>query len=96
MGLARLYFHKPKFAVLDEATSAINSDEEGTFYGVFQDLGITVFSIAHRLELQRFHTQRLHFKADGSGAYVLFDCPREPGSSEAEAWWAEKRDALLG
>jgi ABC-type uncharacterized transport system fused permease/ATPase subunit len=32
VGLARLYFHKPSYAVLDEATSAINPDEEGAFY----------------------------------------------------------------
>ena len=32
VGLARLYYHRPRFAVLDEATSAINPDEEGQLY----------------------------------------------------------------
>jgi len=32
VGLARLYYHRPRFAVLDEATSAINPDEEGMLY----------------------------------------------------------------
>ena len=32
-------------------------------------LGITVFSIAHRLELKRFHHRHVHFVADGTGAW---------------------------
>ncbi|KAK3272717.1 hypothetical protein CYMTET_18999, partial [Cymbomonas tetramitiformis] len=73
IGLARLYYHRPKFAVLDEATSAINPDEEGKLYEHLNVLGITVFSIAHRMELKRFHQQHLHFMADGTGAWSLSD-----------------------
>jgi ATP-binding cassette, subfamily D (ALD), member 3 len=71
IGLARLYYHKPKFAILDEATSAINPDEEGALYEEFEKLNITVFSIAHRMELKRFHKMHLHFKADGKGSWQL-------------------------
>lgn len=71
VGLARLYFHKPAYAVLDEATSAINPDEEGAFYGHLGTLGITAFSIAHRMELKRFHHQHLHFHADGTGGWTM-------------------------
>lgn len=71
LGLARLLYHRPKFAVLDESTSAINPDEEGALYQQFGELGITVFSIAHRMELMKFHQLRLHFAADGSGAWSL-------------------------
>jgi len=39
--MARLYCHQPKFAVLDEATSAIDPDEEGKPYDQLRDLGIT-------------------------------------------------------
>ena len=70
VGLARLYYHRPKFAVLDEATSAINPDEEGQMYQQVIELGITVFSIAHRLELKRFHHSHLHYAADGTGAWT--------------------------
>jgi len=71
LGLARLLYHRPKFAVLDESTSAINPDEEGALYAQFGELGITVFSIAHRMELVKFHQLRLHFAADGTGAWSL-------------------------
>jgi ABC-type uncharacterized transport system fused permease/ATPase subunit len=55
IGFARLYFHQPRFCVLDEATSAINPDEEELLYQQVLDLQCTVFSIAHRLELRKFH-----------------------------------------
>ena len=55
IGLARLYFHAPRFAILDEATSAINPDEEGALYEEFEKNNITVFSIAHRMELSLIH-----------------------------------------
>ena len=38
IGLARLYFHAPRFAILDEATSAINPDEEGALYEEFEKI----------------------------------------------------------
>mmetsp|Transcript_22235 Transcript_22235/g.24718 ORF Transcript_22235/g.24718 Transcript_22235/m.24718 type:complete len:677 (+) Transcript_22235:27-2057(+) len=71
VSMARLYFHSPAFAVLDEATSAINPDEEGALYRHLGELGITVFSIAHRMELRSFHHQHLHFHADNTGGWTL-------------------------
>ena len=95
LGLARLYFHRPKYAVLDESTSAINADEEGIFYEHLSNMKITVFSIAHRLELQRFHQQRLHFLADGTGRYKLLTCPTRLSPMEMQKWWDERGKELL-
>ena len=71
MGFARLYYHNPRFAVLDEATSAINPDEEQALYARVGDMGTTVLSIAHRLELRKFHSHELRIVGDGTGAWKL-------------------------
>ena len=61
VGFARLYFRSPRFAVLDEATSAINPDQELDLYRKVAEQGTTVLSIAHRLDLRQLHTHELAF-----------------------------------
>lgn len=84
LGFARLFFHRPMFAVLDEATSAINPKGEQRLYREVVASGVTVFSIAHRMALRRFHQFELQIQGDGSGDYKLVDLPDEPASEEAE------------
>ena len=71
IGFARLYFHRPVYAVLDEATSAINPDQEQALYEEVVGMGTTVFSIAHRMELRRFHQYELKVYGDGTGQWEL-------------------------
>ena len=75
IGLARVFFRKPTCVVLDEATSAVNPDEEALFYRRLATLGVTAFSIAHRPELERFHRKKLTLLADGTGGWKLEDIP---------------------
>lgn len=69
LAMARLYYHKPKFAVLDECTSAVAPEMEQLMYKHAQQLGITVLSVAHRSALWHFHNYILKF--DGKGKYVF-------------------------
>ncbi|KAG0682155.1 hypothetical protein C6P42_003384 [Pichia californica] len=63
LAMVRLYYHCPKFAVLDECTSSISSDLERECYKIAtQDLKITVISVCHRTSLWSFHSKILKFK----------------------------------
>ena len=67
LAMARLLFHAPTFAVLDEATSAVSADGEAELYQAVADAGITVLSIAHRPSLKKYHAAIVHFDG-GRGA----------------------------
>jgi len=67
VAMARLFYHKPQFAILDECTSAVSEEVEGKIYETCKQLGITLFTVSHRRVLQRHHDYQLRF--DGSGGY---------------------------
>lgn len=67
MAMARLFYHEPQFAILDECTSAVSVDVEGFIYSHCRERGITLFTVSHRKSLWTHHEFVLQF--DGRGAY---------------------------
>ena len=66
---ARLIYHKPLLAFLDEATSSLGLTDEGVLYEMCQSLGITVVSIGHRDSLMQYHKYFLKIKENGLWEY---------------------------
>uniref|UniRef100_A0A8C4NSE0 ATP-binding cassette, sub-family D (ALD), member 3a n=1 Tax=Dicentrarchus labrax TaxID=13489 RepID=A0A8C4NSE0_DICLA len=67
MAMARLFYHKPQFAILDECTSAVSVDVEDYIYSHCKTVGITLFTVSHRKSLWKHHKYYLHM--DGRGNY---------------------------
>ncbi|KAL4094155.1 hypothetical protein PRIC1_009818 [Phytophthora ramorum] len=67
LAMARLLYHKPQFAILDECTSAVSVDVEGAMYSYCREQNITLFTVSHRRSLWKYHEFVLQF--DGRGNY---------------------------
>ncbi|RWS27920.1 ATP-binding cassette sub-family D member 3-like protein [Leptotrombidium deliense] len=70
VAIARLIYHKPSFAILDECTSAVSVDVEQSIYRYLtKEINCSLLSVTHRVkQLQHFHHFMLRF--DGCGSYT--------------------------
>ncbi|KAI8429222.1 hypothetical protein MSG28_007747 [Choristoneura fumiferana] len=69
IAMARLFYHEPQFAILDECTSAVSVDVEGSMYQYCRERGISLFTVSHRKSLWKHHDHYLQM--DGRGGYVF-------------------------
>ncbi|XP_033735732.1 ATP-binding cassette sub-family D member 4-like isoform X1 [Pecten maximus] len=69
LSFVRLFYHQPKFAVLDEATSQIGLTAEKKMYEMCGQLGITVLSVGHRQSLNKYHIMEIIL--DGQGGWKI-------------------------
>ncbi|XP_062230488.1 ABC transporter D family member 1-like [Phragmites australis] len=67
LGMARLFYHKPKFAILDECTSAVTTDMEERFCKKVRAMGTSCITISHRPALVAFHD--IVLSLDGEGGW---------------------------
>ncbi|OAA82179.1 peroxisomal ABC transporter [Akanthomyces lecanii RCEF 1005] len=73
MGFARLLYHEPKYAIIDEGTSAVSSDVEGLLYEMCKEKGITLITISTRASLKKYHTYNLVLGQGETGDEWEFD-----------------------
>ncbi|KAL2694356.1 hypothetical protein Neosp_000933 [[Neocosmospora] mangrovei] len=69
VAMARLFYHRPKYAILDECTSSVTLETEKAMYDTAKALGITLMTVSHRRSLWKYHSHILQF--DGQGNYVF-------------------------
>ncbi|XP_065070105.1 ATP-binding cassette sub-family D member 3-like [Rhopilema esculentum] len=81
VAMARLFYHKPQFAILDECTSAVSVDVEGFMYSHCKEVGITLFTVSHRKSLWRHHEFVLYMNGRGGFQFEPMDtCDIDFGS----------------
>ena len=77
LGMARLFFHRPRFAILDECTSGVTTDMEARFCAAVRSLGCSCVTISHRPALVAFHD--LVLALDGEGGWSVHEGMRKRG-----------------
>lgn len=82
LAMARMYYHKPKFAVLDECTSAVSPEMEQKMYSTAQKLNISLISVCHRTSLWHFHNYLLKFDGKGGYQFGKFDAMQRLANEE--------------
>ncbi|KAH7685350.1 Fatty-acyl-CoA-transporting ATPase protein [Dioscorea alata] len=82
LGMARLFYHRPKFAILDECTSAVTTDMEERFCAKVRAMGTSCITISHRPALVAFHD--IVLSLDGEGGWTVHE-KRDKLSGSTEA-----------
>ena len=68
LALARVLWHQPQCAVLDESTSALDPAMQDALYRELISAGTTLISVAHRPGVRRWHDLELHLHGSGDGS----------------------------
>ncbi|CDM61170.1 MULTISPECIES: ABC transporter ATP-binding protein/permease [Rhizobium] len=75
LAFARLLLHNPDIIVLDEATSALDEkSQDNMMEMVIHELpNVTIISVAHRAELEAFHSRKITLERREGGAKLVSD-----------------------
>ncbi|KAJ9658697.1 ATP-binding cassette long-chain fatty acid transporter pxa2 [Neophaeococcomyces mojaviensis] len=76
IAMARLFYHKPKYAILDECTSSVTLEMERKMYETAKGLGTTLMTVSHRRSLWRYHNYILQFDGKGGFGFGPLDAER--------------------
>ena len=90
VAFARILYHEPRFAVLDEATSAISSDVEGLLYETLKDRGVTLVTISTRVSLEKYHDWNLRLGLEPEESQEALEYDSQMSEQELPSWEYEK------
>lgn len=76
VAMARLFYHRPRYAILDECTSSVTLEVERVMYEEAKRLGITLMTVSHRRSLWKYHTRILQFDGQGGFFFGKLDAER--------------------
>ncbi|KAI2466121.1 ABC transporter transmembrane region 2 [Annulohypoxylon bovei var. microspora] len=76
VAMARLFYHKPRYAILDECTSSVTLETEKVMYDTAKALGITLMTVSHRRSLWKYHNKILQFDGQGHFVFTKLDAER--------------------
>jgi putative ATP-binding cassette transporter len=83
LGFARMLIQNPKVVVMDEATAALDSASQDRLMRLVLERlpAATLVSVAHRVELEAFHTRKLVLEYAEEGARLVGDEALSPAMS---------------
>jgi ATP-binding cassette subfamily D (ALD) long-chain fatty acid import protein len=73
VAMARLFYHRPRFAILDECTSSATLEAEKLMYDHAKQLGVSLMTVSHRRSLWHYHTHILQFDGQGGAVFARLD-----------------------
>lgn len=76
VAMARLFYHRPRYAILDECTSSVTLEIERVMYEEAKRLGITLMTVSHRRSLWKYHKNILQFDGQGHFIFTKLDAER--------------------
>jgi putative ATP-binding cassette transporter len=84
LAFARLFLHNPDIIVLDEATSALDAKSQDKMMELLTEElpNATVVSVAHREELEVFHSRKIVLERRKGGAKLVSDIELVPRKSK--------------
>ncbi|KAI1210748.1 ABC transporter transmembrane region 2 [Annulohypoxylon truncatum] len=76
VAMARLFYHKPRYAILDECTSSVTLETEKVMYDNAKAMEITLMTVSHRRSLWKYHSRILQFDGQGHFVFTKLDAER--------------------